>query len=109
MKSSLSRALAAASLGFAAVEAFQYPDCVKGPLANTTVCDPKASPPDRAAALVKAMNITEKLANLVEYAQINSNCPCPRHQADSRRVVRARVLQGLAYLRMRGGVKRCMA
>jgi beta-D-xylosidase 4 len=46
---------------------FQYPDCVNGPLASNTVCDMKASPPDRAAALVKAMNITEKLANLVEY------------------------------------------
>lgn len=46
---------------------FQYPDCVSGPLANNTVCDTKASPPDRAAALVLVMNITEKLSNLVEY------------------------------------------
>ena len=49
------------------VAGFQYPDCVSGPLASNTVCDPKASPPDRAASLVKAMNITEKLVNLVEY------------------------------------------
>ncbi len=46
---------------------FQYPDCINGPLATNAVCDTKASPPDRAAALVKAMNITEKLSNLVEY------------------------------------------
>ncbi|KXX79438.1 putative exo-1,4-beta-xylosidase bxlB [Madurella mycetomatis] len=45
---------------------FQYPDCVDGPLANNTVCDTKASPPDRAAALVMVMNITEKLSNLVD-------------------------------------------
>ncbi len=49
------------------VQGFQYPDCVNGPLANNTVCDAKAEPTARAAALVKAMNITEKLANLVEY------------------------------------------
>jgi beta-D-xylosidase 4 len=49
------------------VVATTYPDCINGPLANTTVCDPKAPPPERAAALVKAMNISEKLVNLVEY------------------------------------------
>lgn len=43
-----------------------YPDCTNGPLAKSVVCDPKAPPPDRAAALVKAMNISEKLVNLVE-------------------------------------------
>jgi beta-D-xylosidase 4 len=45
---------------------FQYPDCVNGPLADNTVCDTNASPPDRAAALVKAMKVEEKLENLVE-------------------------------------------
>ena len=50
--------------------AFIYPNCTSGPLANTTVCDTKASPTDRAAALVKAMNITEKLGNLVKYVTI---------------------------------------
>jgi len=44
-----------------------FPDCVKGPLANNTVCDPKAKPSERAAALVAAMTIEEKLVNLVEY------------------------------------------
>ncbi|KAK3330009.1 glycoside hydrolase superfamily [Apodospora peruviana] len=46
--------------------AFQYPDCIHGFLANTTACNIKASPSDRAAALVKALNITEKLKNLVD-------------------------------------------
>ncbi|KAK0630240.1 glycoside hydrolase family 3 protein [Bombardia bombarda] len=45
---------------------FQYPDCAHGPLANTTVCDTKASPPERAAELVRLLNITEKLSNLVD-------------------------------------------
>jgi len=48
--------------------AFSYPDCVNGPLAKNLVCNPQASDADRAAALVAAMNITEKLAQLVEYA-----------------------------------------
>jgi beta-D-xylosidase 4 len=42
-----------------------YPDCTNGPLSKTVVCDLKASPSDRAAALVKSMNISEKLVNLV--------------------------------------------
>jgi beta-D-xylosidase 4 len=49
------------------VLAFQYPDCINGPLTNNTVCNVEASPSDRAAALVEVMNITEKLSNLVEY------------------------------------------
>ncbi|KAK4167225.1 family 3 putative glycoside hydrolase [Cladorrhinum sp. PSN259] len=48
------------------VSAFQYPDCVNGPLAQNTVCNTKASPSERALALVKAMNISEKLVNLVD-------------------------------------------
>ncbi|KAK3905771.1 family 3 putative glycoside hydrolase [Staphylotrichum tortipilum] len=51
------------------VKGFQYPDCVNGPLASNAVCDTKAQPSVRAAALVKAMNITEKLANLVDMSQ----------------------------------------
>ncbi len=49
-----------------AVHAFQYPDCIHGFLSNNTVCNPKATPSERAASLVKVMNITEKLDNLVE-------------------------------------------
>lgn len=53
-------------VGMGVVSAFQFPDCTSGPLSNNTVCNVKATPPERAAALVKAMNITEKLVNLVE-------------------------------------------
>jgi hypothetical protein len=68
MKTSISEVLWAglflASLQF--VDATIYPDCSNGPLAKTIVCNPAASPPERAAALVKALNISEKLVNLVE-------------------------------------------
>lgn len=47
---------------------FAYPDCKNGPLANNLVCNPRAPDAARAAALVAAMNITEKLSLLVEYA-----------------------------------------
>ncbi|KAI0881476.1 glycoside hydrolase family 3 protein [Annulohypoxylon maeteangense] len=45
-----------------------FPDCVGGPEILTTnlVCDTSASPSERAAALIGAWNITEKLANLVD-------------------------------------------
>jgi len=60
-------ALLTAANGFISVaDGFQFPDCARGPLANTTVCDIKATPSDRAAALVRLMNTTEKLNNLVE-------------------------------------------
>jgi beta-D-xylosidase 4 len=62
----LSRCALAGIFAANGVLGFQYPDCVNGPLANNTVCDTRASPSDRAAALVKVMNITEKLSNLVE-------------------------------------------
>ncbi|GAW11810.1 hypothetical protein ANO14919_011620 [Xylariales sp. No.14919] len=44
-----------------------FPDCINGPdiLTSNLVCDCTASPAERAAALIKAWNITEKLANLV--------------------------------------------
>ncbi|KAK5631517.1 hypothetical protein RRF57_007231 [Xylaria bambusicola] len=44
-----------------------FPDCINGPqiLASNIVCDKTASPAERAAALIGAWNITEKLANLV--------------------------------------------
>ncbi|KAK0730894.1 glycoside hydrolase superfamily [Lasiosphaeris hirsuta] len=58
--------VATSSLIADGVSGFQFPDCVNGSLANNTVCDVKASPSDRAAALVKALNLAEKLANLVD-------------------------------------------
>ncbi|KAI1194551.1 glycoside hydrolase family 3 protein [Nemania serpens] len=44
-----------------------FPDCVNGPklLTSNLVCDSTASPAERAEALIKAWNTTEKLANLV--------------------------------------------
>lgn len=106
MKTSLSTAFAAILVGFQPTNAFKYPDCANGPLANTTVCDPKASPPDRAAALVKAMNISEKLVNLVEYANSTEIIAWfSRAEADGYGVVKVKALQDLAYLRMRGGAK----
>lgn len=74
MPSSLSMAAAVVSLLVTAATAatsrtdlLAFPDCVHGPLANNTVCNPKAAPAARAAALVKAMTIDEKLVNLVKY------------------------------------------
>ncbi|KAL1887759.1 hypothetical protein Sste5346_009997 [Sporothrix stenoceras] len=57
--------LAGAAASPAAAALLSFPDCVNGPLANNTVCNTKASPSARAAALVKAMTIDEKLVNLV--------------------------------------------
>ncbi|GAP88206.1 putative glycoside hydrolase family 3 protein [Rosellinia necatrix] len=44
-----------------------FPDCVNGPelLTSNLVCDTTAAPAERAAALIEAWNITEKLANMV--------------------------------------------
>lgn len=42
-----------------------YPDCVNGPLSTNNVCDRTLSPRERAAALVEALSIEEKLQNLV--------------------------------------------
>jgi hypothetical protein len=43
------------------------PDCANGPLKSNKICDVKASPSDRAAALVAAMQTQEKLDNLMRY------------------------------------------
>jgi hypothetical protein len=43
------------------------PNCTAGPLSTNGVCNQALDPSARAVALVNAMNITEKLANLVEY------------------------------------------
>lgn len=49
------------------------PDCTSEPLASNGICDTTASPGERAAALVAAMNQAEKLNNLMRSVQ-----PCPR-------------------------------
>ncbi|KAK4207091.1 putative exo-1,4-beta-xylosidase bxlB [Rhypophila decipiens] len=59
---------------------FTFPDCVNGPLAGNTVCDTKASPSDRAAALVKAMTANEKLANLVDNSKGAPRLGLPSYQ-----------------------------
>jgi hypothetical protein len=46
--------------------AFSYPDCINGPLADNLVCNSQAPEADRAAALVSAFNITEKLSLLIK-------------------------------------------
>lgn len=108
MKLPVSTVFAATSLGHLAVNAFEYPDCVNGPLANNTVCNPKAPAGDRAAALVAAMNISEKLVNLVEYARSGSLLISWAPEADRRRIVRVKVPQDLVCLRIRGGAKPSM-
>ncbi|KAI1761818.1 glycoside hydrolase family 3 protein [Hypoxylon sp. FL1150] len=55
-------------LGTSVLGRMAFPDCVGGPEILTTnlVCDTSATPSERAAALISAWNITEKLANLVD-------------------------------------------
>ncbi|KAK4681134.1 hypothetical protein QC764_104810 [Podospora pseudoanserina] len=62
----LNKPFLAIYLAFNLAEASKTPDCINGPLAKTLACDTTASPPVRAAALVQALNITEKLVNLVD-------------------------------------------
>ncbi|KAK3633005.1 hypothetical protein LTR56_016053 [Elasticomyces elasticus] len=59
-----------------------YPDCVDGPdlLTSNLVCDPSASPADRAAAIINAMNITEKLANLLDVANGTERLGLPAYE-----------------------------
>jgi beta-D-xylosidase 4 len=43
---------------------FKLPNCVDGPLALNAVCDTSLTRAERAAALIQAMDIKEKLVNL---------------------------------------------
>ncbi|KAK6949596.1 hypothetical protein Daesc_009679 [Daldinia eschscholtzii] len=56
------------SLGAQALGRMAFPDCVDGPeiLTSNLVCNTSANPSERAAALIDAWNITEKLVNLVD-------------------------------------------
>ncbi|KDN72264.1 putative glycosyl hydrolase family 3 N terminal domain-containing protein [Colletotrichum sublineola] len=47
----------------------KYPNCLNGTLAQNKVCDRTLSPPERAAALVEALTVEEKLQNLVSKAK----------------------------------------
>jgi beta-D-xylosidase 4 len=59
-------ALIGASLA-ATAHAAIGPDCANGPLKENKICDLSASPAERAAALVAAMQTSEKLDNLMRY------------------------------------------
>ena len=59
----------------ASAQALEFPNCEDGPLAENLVCDTTASAGDRAAALVEAMTIDEKLLNLVKYALTHLSTP----------------------------------
>ena len=62
----MARLFVLAVLASMAWSLLEFPDCENGPLANNLVCDATAPPADRAAALVEAMTIDEKLKNLVK-------------------------------------------
>ncbi|KAI0481293.1 glycoside hydrolase superfamily [Xylariaceae sp. FL0804] len=68
MKSPLYASSAALVLAAASRANSIYPDCQNGPAALTSnlVCDTSASPAARAAALVAAMPLSDKLQNLVD-------------------------------------------
>jgi beta-D-xylosidase 4 len=65
----LSLATNIAALAFLTPHAFAgvLPDCVNGLLKSNKVCDQKASPRDRAAALIEILKPSEKLLNIVRY------------------------------------------
>jgi xylan 1,4-beta-xylosidase len=45
-----------------------FPDCTNGPLRNNSVCNPSLPAEQRAKALVKVLNVTEKIGQLVNGA-----------------------------------------
>lgn len=47
------------------------PDCQNGPLSKNKVCDVTAAPAARAAALIRAMKIDEKLLQIKRYGLEN--------------------------------------
>jgi beta-D-xylosidase 4 len=66
MKTLSALGIAAACVGGA--RASTLPDCTKAPLSQNKICDTTATPRERAAALVAAMQNSEKLVNLVRWA-----------------------------------------
>jgi xylan 1,4-beta-xylosidase len=67
MKSSLLSSIAFAGLAVSQQYPYHFPNCEDGTIASNKVCDRGLSPPERAAAIVEALNITEKLGNLIRY------------------------------------------
>ncbi|KAE9371995.1 glycoside hydrolase family 3 protein [Stipitochalara longipes BDJ] len=60
----------------------QFPDCVNGPalLTKNLVCNTSATPAARAKAIVAAMNITEKIANMVDNALGSARLGLPPYE-----------------------------
>ncbi|KAK3300579.1 glycoside hydrolase family 3 protein [Chaetomium fimeti] len=102
MRLSLRLGLASA-IATTGVIGFQYPDCVNGPLANNTVCDAKAAPPDRAAALVKALKIEEKLENLVDMSKGAERLGLPPYAWWSEALHGVAASPGVRFNRTEGG------
>nr|OQO26097.1 hypothetical protein B0A51_05827 [Rachicladosporium sp. CCFEE 5018] len=80
-------ATAAALMGLASAQLqggiyTKYPDCVNGPalLTSNLVCNPNASPHDRAVAIINAMTITEKLENLLDVANGSARLGLPPYE-----------------------------
>jgi hypothetical protein len=67
MKSASLLVAASAALVAPAAAVWTIPNCRNDTLSKNGVCNQALSPHARAMALVNAMNITEKLLNLVEY------------------------------------------
>jgi len=55
-----------ASLLCSSAQGLTWPNCDDGTLADNDVCNTDLPPSNRAAALVKAMNMNEKLRNFVK-------------------------------------------
>ncbi|KAH7305955.1 glycoside hydrolase superfamily [Stachybotrys elegans] len=70
---------------------YEFPDCGDGIISSNPVCDRSLPPSERAAAMVEAMNVTEKLANLVRSAQGAARIGLPRYNAWNE------ALHGVAY------------
>jgi hypothetical protein len=64
----------------------QYPDCIDGPelLTMNLVCNTSAFLAGRVKSTIAAMNITEKLVNVVEYLDFPQFLP---HDADLSTVI----------------------
>ncbi|KAI1170288.1 glycoside hydrolase family 3 protein [Nemania sp. FL0916] len=79
----LNRVLALPALYSAVATAtLTFPDCVNGPeiLTSNLVCDPTASPADRAAALIKVWNIQEKVGNIINTSPGTSRLGLPPYE-----------------------------
>ncbi|KAJ7604725.1 glycoside hydrolase family 3 protein [Mycena polygramma] len=72
----------ASALAYVArVSAFGFPDCVNGPLANSTVCDTSATPSARAQALIAMFTTDELVSNTNSGAPGVPRLGVPAYQA----------------------------